>query len=152
METLSPRMFRACLELLQYRINFKWVPGWRMSVCDALGRRPVYQSWCNLPDPLKSLQEDAPLQHSIYNIMGLDPFLGVEVSDSIKEAIRVDANYQEILKAVGTITRKIFLTYQQDILPRNWLASGALSPRPRLEWRRLRWRSFWWTQASYLFQ
>ena len=76
METLTPRMVRARSELLQYMINFEWAPGRRMSICDALGRRPVHQSWLNLPDPLESLQQDAPLQHSIYNIMGLEPYLG----------------------------------------------------------------------------
>ena len=88
METLSPRMFRAHSMLLQYIINFEWSPGQRMT------------------DPLESLQEDAPLQHSISNITGLEPFIGVEVSDSIKAAIRVDTSYQEILKVVGTVTRK----------------------------------------------
>ena len=38
--------------------------------------------------------------------LGLEPFIGVEVSENIKAAIRVDTSYQEILKVVGTITRK----------------------------------------------
>ena len=92
--------------LLQYRINFEWCPGCRMTTCDALGCRPVYASWHSLPDPLECLQEYAPLQHSILNITGLEPFICVEVSDNIKATIRVDTNYQEILKAVGMITRK----------------------------------------------
>ena len=106
LETLSPRMLRARLKLLQYRISYEWQPGRRMSLADALGRRPVYKSWVNLPDPLETLQQDSPLNHSISNVTGIKPFLGVEVTASIKEAIKSDDNYQEILKAVGSYMRK----------------------------------------------
>ena len=40
LESLSPRMLRACLELLPYRIKYVWAPGRCLSICDALGRRP----------------------------------------------------------------------------------------------------------------
>ena len=106
LKTLSPRMLRACLELLQYRISYEWQPGRRMSLADTLGRRPVYKSWLNLPDQLENLQQDSPLNHSISNVTGLEPFLGVEVTASIKEAIKSNDNYQEILKAVGSYMRK----------------------------------------------
>ena len=81
-----------------------------MSLADALGRRPVYKSWQKLPDPLESLQQDSPLHHSISNVTGLEPFLGVEVTTKIKDAIRADTCYQEVLEAVGKYTRKDILT------------------------------------------
>ena len=106
LETLSPRMLRARLELLPYRIEFVWVPGRHHSICDALGRRPVYQSWKNLPEPLSSLTEDPPLNHVISNVTGLDDYLGIEVTDKVKEAIKSDSNYQAILEKVGEVSRK----------------------------------------------
>ena len=106
LETLSPRMLRAHLELLPYCIEFIWVPGRRHSICDALGRCPVYQSCKNLPDPLSSLTEDPPLNHVISNMTGLDDYLGIEVTDKVKEAIKADPNYQAILEKVGMVSRK----------------------------------------------
>ena len=75
LETLSPRMLRARLKLLPYRIEIVWVPGRHHSICDVLGRCPVYQSWKNLPEPLSSLTEDPPLNHVISNVTGLDDYL-----------------------------------------------------------------------------
>ena len=106
LESLSPRMLRAHLELLPYCIEFTWVPGRRHSICDALGRHPVYQSWKNLPEPLSSLTEDPPLNHVISNVTGLDDYLGIEVTDKVKEAIKSDSNYQAILEKVGEVSRK----------------------------------------------
>ena len=151
LETLSPRMLRAHLELLQYRISFEWQPGRRMSLCDALGRRPVYKSWLNLPDPLESLQQDSPLNHSISNVTGLKPFLGVEVTDSIKEAIKTDDNYQEVLKAVGTYTRK-YISNLPAAHPAKELASiWSLVSKVKTVWRRTLWKLFWSTPASCSF-
>ena len=94
LETLSPRMLRARLELLPYRIKFVWQPGRCLSICDALGRCPVYQSWRNLPDPLASLTEEAPLNHTILNATCLEDYIGIEVTDKVKEAIRANTGYQ----------------------------------------------------------
>ena len=88
LKSLSPRMLRARLELLPYRIEFIWVPGCRHQICDALGQRPVYQSWKNLPKPMSNLTEDPPIHHVISNVMGLDDYLGIEVTDKVKAAIK----------------------------------------------------------------
>ena len=106
LESLSPRMLRARLELLPYRIEFIWVPGCHHQICDALGRRPVYQSWKNLPEPMSNLTEDLPIHHVISNVTGLDDYLGIEVTDKVKAAIKSDPNYQAILEKVGEVSRK----------------------------------------------
>ena len=106
LESLSPRMLHARLELLPYRIEFIWVPRHRHQICDALGRRPVYQSWKNLPEPMSNLTEDPPIHNVISNVTGLDDYLGIEVTYKVKAAIKSDPNYQAILEKVGEVSRK----------------------------------------------
>ena len=102
LETLSPRMLHACLELLPYRIEFVWVPGRCHSICDALGRLPVYQSWKNLPEPLSQPHRGSTSQpRHIECDRTWDDYLGIEVTDKVKEAINSDSNYQAILEKVG---------------------------------------------------
>ena len=57
-------------------------------------------------DPLASLTEEAPLNHTILNATCLKDYIGIKVTDKVKKAIKADANYQEILKIVGTVSRK----------------------------------------------